>query len=190
MSQGLSVYVILGLLCKTNCSGYDLKRKIAKTSEFYGSESNAQIYPVLRRLEAQGLVTASLDASSGARNKVIYAITPKGQLELMQWLNKDCEVGLTREEFLMQVSLGQFLDKVELCHKIEHYGHSVQAKLKEVKRIISHLSEAHADKADQTFLTLTYQHLESVLQAKLSWCDKARQALAKLMLPVERHPQG
>ena len=84
-----SSYILLGALSKSNYSGYELKRLVTKVSSFYASESNAQIYPILKKLEEQGLVHSKRDESSGARNKVIYSITKKGHAELTQWLEQD-----------------------------------------------------------------------------------------------------
>ncbi len=85
-----SSYVILGLLSKSDYSGYSLKMRMKKTSDFYWSESNAQIYPVLKKLEELKLVSSKIDASSGARNKRIFSITKKGLSELIKWLENDC----------------------------------------------------------------------------------------------------
>ena len=56
-----SCFVILGLLSKADLSGYDLKQIMSKHAKFYWSESNAQIYPVLKKLEKQELVTSKLE---------------------------------------------------------------------------------------------------------------------------------
>ncbi len=170
----LSSYVILGLLSKSLQSGYELKRILAKSSSFYGSESNAQIYPVLKRLENQGLVNSMRDETSGARNKRIYEITQKGQAQLIQWLESDAELSLSREEFLLQLSLGQHLAEATLVEKLNHYSQSIVKKLTELDKIISHLEIAHTGKADQRYLLLTYDHLKVVLTAKLAWCDKVK----------------
>lgn len=167
-----SSYAILGLLSKANMSGYALKRIITKTSSFYCSESNAQIYPVLKKLEQQNLVNSALDKSSGARNKRIFAITKKGQTELMNWLKSDCDLDLYREEFLLQLSLGQHLSHAELIKKIHHYQKSAENKLEKLNEIEEHLKTNHANKKDQRFLLLTYDHIKTLLKAKLQWCDK------------------
>lgn len=167
-----SGYVILGLLSKSNYSGYSLKRIMAKTSDFYWSESNAQIYPVLKKLEADKLVTSKIDIASGARNKRIYTITKSGLTELMKWLEQDCELALYREEFLLQLSSAQHLTKAKLLKKIEHYKISVLKKIEKLHQIIQHIKIDHAGKADQEYLLLTYDHVKCVLDTKLKWCDK------------------
>lgn len=167
-----SSYVILGLLSKSDYSGYSLKSIMKKTSDFYWSESNAQIYPVLQKLEQQKLVTSKIDKTSGGRNKRIFSITKSGLSELIKWLEKDCELALYREEFLLQLSLSQHLTTSKLIKKLSHYRESVLEKLAKLNSIIKHIKVDHAGKADQQYLLLTYDHIKCVLESKLKWCDK------------------
>lgn len=167
-----SSYVLLGLLSKSNYSGYSLKRTIGKISDFYWSESNAQIYPVLKKLEDQKLVTSKIDETSGARNKRIFSITKKGISELIKWLEKDCELALYREEFLLQLSLCQHLPKSKLLKKINFYRDNIVTKLEKLNVILKHVKTDHVGRPDQQYLLLTYDHVKCVLEAKIKWCDK------------------
>ena len=174
-----SSYAILGLLSKYSYSGYELKRRIIKTSSFYCSESSAQIYPVLKKLEVQELLTSNIDKASGARNKRIYAITKKGRDELIKWLKTDSDVAIYREEFLIQLSLSQHLTTSQLSKKISHYQQSIQEKLEILTQVIKHIKKDHAGKEDQQYLLLTYDHIHAMLDAKLQWCIKILKNLNK-----------
>lgn len=167
-----SCFVILGSLSKSDHSGYSLKNVMKKTSDFYWSESNAQIYPVLKKLETLGLVTSKIDEQSGARQKKVFSITKHGRDALDQWLSTDCTLALYREEFLLQLSLGQHLSSTQLKEKINTYKMSVLSKLDKLNAIIDHIRIDHHKKPDQPYLLLTYDHIKCVLEAKISWCDK------------------
>lgn len=171
-----SGFILLGLLSKDSYSGYEIKRILAKTTTFYGSESNAQIYPVLKKLEAQGLVESALDTSSGARNKRVFSLSAKGRAELLKWLEHDCDIQLYRENFLLQLSLGQHLTNEQLIKKLQHYKQSILAKLDSLASIMQHIKTAHVNKPDQKYLLLSYDHMQHMLEAKLQWCE---QILAK-----------
>jgi PadR family transcriptional regulator AphA len=173
-----SSYVILGSLSKSDQSGYSLKRMISKVSDFYWSESNAQIYPVLKKLEEQQLVRSKIDITSGARNKRIFSITKKGLSELMKWLETDCELALYREEFLLQLSLSQHLKKAQLIKKIEYYRESIIGKLEKLNDILKHIKTQHEGKLDQRFLLLTFEHVKFVLEAKVKWCNQTLSSLS------------
>lgn len=142
-----------------------------KTSDFYWSESNAQIYPVLKKLETLGLVSSQIDEQSGARHKKIFSITKSGMDALYRWLNTDCTLALYREEFLLQLSLAQHLPTDKLKEKIKVYRTSVIQKLEKVNIVIEHIHTGHNKKPDQPYLLLTYGHIKSVLDAKIIWCD-------------------
>lgn len=172
-----SSYMILGLLSKSSLSGYALKQIIAKTSAFYWSESNAQIYPVLKQLEQQGLVKSRIDIASGARNKKIFTITAAGRQELMAWLKKDFDLTIYRDDFLLQFSLGQHLTKNELNKKIEHYQKSILSKLEKHAMVVEHLKMDHAGKKDQFYLLSVYDLIKLMLEAKLEWCNMIRKKL-------------
>ena len=168
-----SDYMILGLLGKAPCSGYELKIKMAKNTSFYGVESNAQIYPVLKNLEKQGLVTSTLDENSGKRNKRIFCITKEGFFELTKWLEtNNTDLFFYREDFLVKLSLGQHLKKETLLKMILDYKNSLIKKIEELNKMKEHVQIDHKGRADQMYLLLTYDHLEEVLHAKLKWCEK------------------
>jgi DNA-binding PadR family transcriptional regulator len=52
-------HVLLGLVCLSPASGYDLKRIFAVTPMGIYQPSSGALYPALRRLEAKGLVQDS-----------------------------------------------------------------------------------------------------------------------------------
>jgi PadR family transcriptional regulator, regulatory protein AphA len=51
-----SKYAILGMLSLRPMSGYDTRKTVQESIRFFWSESYGQIYPALKRLEAQKLV--------------------------------------------------------------------------------------------------------------------------------------
>lgn len=60
-------------------SGYDIKKKVTTAEQLFGSESNSQIYPILKQLEQHHWVTSHMDETSGKRARKIYSITPEGK---------------------------------------------------------------------------------------------------------------
>ena len=57
-------YAVLGLLAYAPLSGYDIRRIYAQSLGNFWSESYGHIYPILKRLKAEGLATRG-DASGG-----------------------------------------------------------------------------------------------------------------------------
>lgn len=81
-------HVLLGLICLSPSSGYDLKRIFAATPMGVYQPSSGALYPALRRLEAKGLVRAqALDpAAKSARHRRVYELTQPGRTAHVSWL--------------------------------------------------------------------------------------------------------
>jgi PadR family transcriptional regulator AphA len=77
--------VILGLLSLRPMSGYDMKRFVDHSTRFFWAASYGQIYPELRRLEADGLVTSE-SSPAGGRPRTLYRLTESGERALEAWL--------------------------------------------------------------------------------------------------------
>ena len=66
MKSSQTAYVILGLLSiESRQSGYDMRRTIQGSVGYFWGESYGQIYPTLRRLTAEGLITPHGQAAKG-----------------------------------------------------------------------------------------------------------------------------
>lgn len=86
-------HVLLGLICQSPSSGYDLKRMFAATPMGVYQPSSGALYPALRRLEAKGLVQAKAPdgASESARHRRVYEPTQAGRDIHMTWLRTPAE---------------------------------------------------------------------------------------------------
>jgi PadR family transcriptional regulator, phenolic acid-responsive transcriptional regulator len=172
-----SLYAILGVLSKGEMSGYDIKNVFNKLGKFHWSESNAQIYPNLKKMEAKGCVTSRLDEASGARQCRRYQLTDTGRQNLIEWLEEPCEFPLYREEILLKLSLGHNLPIEKLIAHVEHYKAQLNERLLFLDEIDKHIATTHAGKPQQPFLELVYQHHRLVLPAKIKWCEQTIAAL-------------
>ena len=61
-------HVLLGMICLSPSSGYDLKRIFAATPMGVYQPSSGSLYPALRRLEVKGLVKAVESEGRQSRN--------------------------------------------------------------------------------------------------------------------------
>jgi DNA-binding PadR family transcriptional regulator len=84
-------HILLGMICATPSSGYDLKRIFAATPMGIYQPSSGALYPALRRLELHGLlqVQASLGrAAESARHRRVYEPTQTGRAVHASWLRQ------------------------------------------------------------------------------------------------------
>src|SRR5262249_61796934 len=71
-------YAVLGMLAMGPGSGYDLKKRIEGSVAHFWSESYGQIYPILSRLAAEGLIARRLERQKGKPDRHVYSITAAG----------------------------------------------------------------------------------------------------------------
>lgn len=81
-------HVLLGLVCLSPASGYDLKRIFATTPTGVYQPSSGALYPALRRLEAKALIQAGPPgaATGSARRRRVYEPTEAGRSAHLDWL--------------------------------------------------------------------------------------------------------
>ena len=109
MSAPSTRYALLGLLTlapETGASGYDLRQWAENSIGHFWRESYGQIYPVLKDLARDGLVTARAGAGSGKRERIVYAITAEGRRQLLDWLAKPARIQPPRNEGLLKLFFG------------------------------------------------------------------------------------
>ncbi|WP_371482735.1 PadR family transcriptional regulator [Kitasatospora sp. NBC_00315] len=76
-------------------TAYDMAKQFGASVGHVWHAPDSQIYPELRRMEADGLVQAEEMASGGRRTKREYRITEEGTLQFRAWINSP--LGYQRE---------------------------------------------------------------------------------------------
>lgn len=68
-------YIILGLLDQEPRTGYELTQDFAHEIGEFWQAQHSQIYPLLARMEEQGLITHSVEVAGTKLEKKRYSIT-------------------------------------------------------------------------------------------------------------------
>jgi len=97
--------VILGLLALQPMSGYDIKRFLAGLSWLAGSPSGGSLYPVLRTLRQEELVTVETVSGLDKPPKKIYSLTEAGRQVLQVWTRQPVSTCTSLKAFLMRLFL-------------------------------------------------------------------------------------
>ena len=85
-------HILIGLVCMSPASGYDLKRIFAATPMGIYQPSSGSLYPALRRLEAKGLVKTAAGNGESSRHRRVYEPTQAGRAAHATWLRTPVEV--------------------------------------------------------------------------------------------------
>jgi len=125
-------YVILGLLEQQPLTGYAIREIINESTAHFWQESDASVYPALKLLTQEKLVTSET-AFVGKRKKEIFTITDLGKKEFVQWFKRLPEVDMRRQEFLLKLFFAT--KKQDMQKHFAYQLNKLEALLKEYKEI-------------------------------------------------------
>ncbi len=102
--MGTLRYAVLGLLNREDMTGYELTRAFGSSLSEFWSARHSQIYPELRSLADEGLVTYEVETSGTALEKKRYSITAEGRRAFLAWERKPQKLKPTpKDEFRLQL---------------------------------------------------------------------------------------
>lgn len=111
-------YALLGALSVRPGSGYDIKKFCDNTLAFFWAENYGQIYPVLRQLEEEGLVSKETEIAEGRPPRNVYHITDEGRAELNDWLLLPLEPATVRMELILKLVFAADIPATNLIEKL------------------------------------------------------------------------
>src|SRR5690606_13180541 len=76
--------LVLGILADGESYGYAIAKRVAELSGGHMEWTDGMLYPLLHRLERNGLIEASWGRSPTGRRRKHYAITPAGREALAE----------------------------------------------------------------------------------------------------------
>ena len=167
--------VILGLLSHEDLTGYDIKKRIDGAISFFWKGSFGNIYPALKDMETQGLISKS-DTSVGGRERITYKITEAGEKALRNWLKEEQVENELKYETLLKLFFGASESVEVSVHNIEVFENQIRKDLKLLKVYYEALEKSLGDK-DHLYYLLTVSFGIETYEAYLKWCNKAKKIL-------------
>jgi PadR family transcriptional regulator AphA len=172
-----SRYALLGMLSIRAMSGYDIKKLIEASISNFWSESYGQIYPMLKRLVAEKLVTRRVKKQKGKPDRHVYSLTSAGRRVLRDWLVQVPNRSVPRNELLLKLFFGE---EVPVEASLAHVAgfRALHSELVARYRAIEHeIRTKHSGNANAPFWLLTVRYGRAESEALLRWCDDAAAAL-------------
>ena len=136
--------ILLGFLMYKSMSGYELKKFFSISFSFFTGLSYGSIYPALKKMEEEGLITMQLEIQDGIPNRKDYTITEKGKEAFLQSLRVPITFEKHRSAFLTRLFFFAHLSPEERIGNARQYLESVD----EIQRALDAARpeiEAHAD---------------------------------------------
>lgn len=158
-------HVLLGVLAEGPAHGYDLKR--VHDHRFPGARQLAagQVYQSLSRLQRDGLVEEAGRGQDGGPERTTYALTQRGENELLDWLGETEAAGPYPAEELVR----KVITALHLHRDAAGFLRRQRAvHLRRMRELLS-VQAATTDVAERVALDHSIFHLD----ADLRWLEAA-----------------
>ena len=172
-----SRYAILGMLSLGPRSGYDIKKLVERSIAHFWNESFGQIYPILRRLETDGLALRRSERQAGKPDRQVYSITRKGLAELRQWLVLPARQEGFRSELLLKLFLGGRVPVEESIRQVHHFKARHAQTVRTYAEVERRLRREHARHPDLPYWLMTLRYGHHRTAALVRWSDETLRAL-------------
>ncbi len=170
--------VALGIVSRDGpCTPYAVRKFLKHSPSSHWQGSAGSIYPMLSRLEQQGLVKSKTDAADGRGRRLLY-ITAKGKKALTQWINRGTEPELvsaisdhirTRVFFIGSLTAEQRCAFVaESCKALNEFLQITEQRLDET------------DRDTDPFAWFACENVVLQAKARAQWLAGFQEALEKL----------
>lgn len=172
MIKNKTKYAVLGVLSLKPGSGYDIKKFCDNTISHFWNENFGHIYPVLSKLQEEGLIIQEEEETQERRKN--YRITEEGRKEFTEWLLQPVEIQPPRSELLLKLSFGSHMPKERVLEMLEEVAKRHKSNLQKYRE----LEESYTgdDKARNHpeyaywLAPLRYGILAS--ESTLKWCEE------------------
>jgi DNA-binding PadR family transcriptional regulator len=119
--------ILLGFLMLKSMTGYEMRQIFSISFSFFSDLSYGSIYPALKRMERDGLITMQLEIQDGAPNRKVYSITDAGRKAFMEALSAPVSLERAKQPFLMRLFFFSFLPPEQRQTIATNHLESIQA---------------------------------------------------------------
>ena len=163
-------YAILGLLHYSPMSGYDIKKMTDRSISYFWQENYGHIYPVLKKMEKEGLVTSRKEEHAGNPPRIVYTLTEKGDRVFTGWMKDRTEPYIQKSELLLKLFFGRYSDKENIRKQLEEEMKHHENLVDEYETIRKHLNNDHNSPDHVPYWLLTLKNGLYFSKAQIEWC--------------------
>ncbi len=159
-------YFVLGLLAQQPMSGYDIKRFLKGLSWLIGSPSSGSLYPILRALLEEQLVTVEIVPGVDRPPRKIYSISESGRQALQTWAEQPSVPNTPLKAFAMRLFLADNFPPPSLKAHLRQRRSQVAAHQAELTNMIKLM-----DEGAELGLHMALEYGSALAEAELNWLD-------------------
>ncbi|MCP4754060.1 MAG: PadR family transcriptional regulator [Proteobacteria bacterium] len=156
--------ILLGFLLDGERTGYQIKKLMENSTNFFFNTSLGSIYPAFKKLETQGMVRMRQKVDEG-RVKKIYSITAEGKTGFHEWLEKEITLPKIRNEALLKIFFYSNLEEEVRKAQIGSLIDRTRLQIEELKALKSKLRPLNID----PFQMKTLDHGIAYYSFHLEW---------------------
>jgi PadR family transcriptional regulator, regulatory protein AphA len=163
---------VLGLLAWSGeSSGYELHKRAVRSVGFIWAPARSQLYAVLKRLEAAGLVSGRHVRQADRPDKRLFSLTDAGTATLRGWLDRVEPIEPEdRDGVLLKVFFGAFGDPESGRRQLLDYRARAEERLATYREIEATFDDEPGSAAMQRLQSLRLGI--ALMEATLSWVDE------------------
>jgi DNA-binding PadR family transcriptional regulator len=166
---GVLELAVLGLLHESPMHGYELRKRLNAMLGTFRAFSYGSLYPCLKELLAQGLITEDAESSSpeGGRAKIVYKLTAEGKEHLQDLLDASGPAAWEDESFGVHFAFFGQTDAAVRLRILEGRRSRLEERLDNVRLSLSRTRE----RLDTYTIELQKHGLESV-EREVRWLNE------------------
>ena len=103
-------HALLGVLVARPMSGYELSQFFDSSTGWVWTAPHSQIYPLLGRMENDGVIEAEDQVRGTRLKRKVYSVTPDGLEELKEWIGTPHPTPGSRDPVLTQALLFDMIE--------------------------------------------------------------------------------
>jgi DNA-binding PadR family transcriptional regulator len=145
-------HAILGFLIDQPMHGYELKRALSPALPPQRRVNDGVLYPMLKRMEAEGLISGRVERREGAPDRRVFHTTAAGRRAFEEWLQsaveEDDDVAydfMLGHPFLTKSLFFRRLSPAQVSRKLVDQLETSEAKLADFRRIRKGMVERGVD---------------------------------------------
>lgn len=174
-------YIILGLLSHEPQTGYDIRQTAENNiGHFWTDISYGQIYPTLRKLEKQKLVTKDIDTGAGQRLKKVYSITDEGRRVLREWLQEPADPEVYKIDLLLKLYFGAQADIEDSIRQVTVFRERQRSLIQLYDAFEENLMAVLNKDPAHRFILLTLKFGQKLMRANLDWANETLETLESM----------
>jgi DNA-binding PadR family transcriptional regulator len=167
--------VCLGLVRKHEpCTAYLVRRELKAAPSSHWQASAGSVYPLLARLEGEGLLVTKSDKADG-RGRKLLGITQQGRAKLKKWLVAGASpepISSLTDPIRSRTFFLDVLSTTERATYLDKLVVEMELYLSKTKDHLSNMSQS-----DDSFAYLGALGAVRLTEARLEWLHQVRRAL-------------